>query len=455
LNDTKQSLNNWNSIEAELIKLKLEIFRKTIIENKYVFHKPQILVNGRSPQTEALIQNYLEVLYGGACGGGKSDWLLMAALQYVNEPGYAAIIFRQSFSDLSLPGALIDRAHQWLDDTDARWDGQTHTWTFPSGAKLAFGYLENTGDETRYKSAEFQFIGFDQVEEIQEEQYKFLFSRARRLKSSHVPLRVWSTANPDGLPWVKQRFITEKDPDRIFVPAKLSDNQYIDQESYIKALSNLDPVHRQQLLEGDWEVTPGGKIFQRVWFTGGDGKHPCRLIELEDVPTDTPKFRVWDCAATAAEPGKDPDWTAGTLSTYKNGDLYIIDVAHFRKSPAGTKQTMQDTADKDGLTVTQVTEEEGGSSGKMVSDDFARTVFEGHAYKTVKPTGDKATRAGPFASAAERGNVYVVRAPWLNDWLDELCIFPTKGAHDDQVDTAAYSYFMHTSAPRAPKCRHA
>lgn len=417
-------------------------------------HKPQILPNNRSPQTEALIQNFLEVLYGGACGGGKSDWLLMAALQYVGEKGYSAIIFRQSFSDLALPGALIDRAHDWLDDTDARWDGQTHTWTFPSGAKLAFGYLTNEQDAKRYKSAEFQFIGFDQVEEIEEEYYKFLFSRARRLKASHVPLRVWSTANPDGLPWVKQRFITEKSRDRVFIPAKLGDNQYLDQESYVKSLANLDPVKKKQLLEGDWEVTPGGKIFQRCWFTG-DTKHPCRLISLQDVPVDTPRYRMWDCAATAAESGKDPDYTAGTLSTYKNGDLYIIDVTHFRKSPSGTKQVMEETADNDGLTVVQCMEEEPGSSGKLVTDDFARTVFEGHSFKTVKPTGDKATRAGPFASACERGNVYVVRGVWLADWLDELCIFPTKGAHDDQVDTAAYSYFLHTGGPRKPKCHHA
>jgi len=35
----------------------------------------------------------LEVLFGGSAGGGKSDALLMAALQYVDVPGYAAILF--------------------------------------------------------------------------------------------------------------------------------------------------------------------------------------------------------------------------------------------------------------------------------------------------------------------------------------------------------------------------
>jgi hypothetical protein len=51
-----------------------------------------------------------EVFYGGAAGGGKSDWLLMGALEYVDVPGYAAIIFRRTYTDLSLPGAIMARS---------------------------------------------------------------------------------------------------------------------------------------------------------------------------------------------------------------------------------------------------------------------------------------------------------------------------------------------------------
>ena len=73
---------------------------------------------------------HLEAFYGGAAGGGKSIALLMAALQYVDVPGYAAIIFRRSYADLSLPGALMDRAHEWLGSTDAVWHEQIKTWVF-------------------------------------------------------------------------------------------------------------------------------------------------------------------------------------------------------------------------------------------------------------------------------------------------------------------------------------
>ncbi|MCL2477621.1 phage terminase large subunit [Candidatus Bathycorpusculum sp.] len=84
-----------------------------------------------------------------------------------------------------------------------------------------------------------------------------------------------------------------------------------------------------------------------------------------------------------------------------------------------------------------------GAGGKFTTDDLARNVFAGLAYKTIKAQADKATRAGPLAAAAERGNVKVVSGVWLNDWLDELTLFPD-GAHDDQVDTAAYALIIAT-----------
>ena len=54
-----------------------------------------------------------EALFGGAAGGGKSDALLMAAVQYVDVPGYAAVLFRRTFADLALPGAAMSRAQEW------------------------------------------------------------------------------------------------------------------------------------------------------------------------------------------------------------------------------------------------------------------------------------------------------------------------------------------------------
>src|SRR3990167_6832132 len=111
----------------------------------YVPHVP-------TPKQHAfLLLPHLEGLYGGSAGGGKSDALLMGALQYVDIKGYAALLLRRTFRDLALPGALIQRAHEWLDTTDARGNEQAKRWTIPAGATLSFGYLEAESDKYQYQ----------------------------------------------------------------------------------------------------------------------------------------------------------------------------------------------------------------------------------------------------------------------------------------------------------------
>lgn len=203
----------------------------------------------------------VEVFYGGAAGGGKSDWMLQAALQYADVPGYAAIIFRRTYADLSLPGALMERAGEWLSGTPARWVDRDKTWAFPSGASLTFGYLEHDVDRYRYKSAEFQMIGFDELTQFTERQYTYLFSRLRRLEGVPVPLRMLSASNPGdrGHAWVRDRFIEprEKVRNRVFIPAKIRDNPHLDKPAYLASLSHLGPVLQLQLAEGIWDAYEG------------------------------------------------------------------------------------------------------------------------------------------------------------------------------------------------------
>lgn len=242
----------------------------------YSPHRPE------PPQHAFLWLNTLEALYGGAAGGGKSDALLMAAMQYVDVPGYAALLLRRTYQDLSLPGALMDRAHAWLASTDARWSGDTFRWTFPSGASLSFGYLQTSVHRYRYASAEFQFIGFDELTQFPEADYRFLFSRLRRPSDldpdnalARVPLRMRAASNPGGQghEWVLRRYIERTpdpdDPDdtperarrRVFIPAKLDDNPHVDAESYRAALRSMTVLERKRLEEGDWYADEGDRIY--------------------------------------------------------------------------------------------------------------------------------------------------------------------------------------------------
>ena len=381
-------------------------------------------------QAQFLLLDCQERLYGGAAGGGKSDALLMAALQYVGVPGYSAIIFRRTYADLALPKALMDRAHEWLDGTDARWDGSRHCWTFPSGAKLQFGYLETDRDKYRYQGAEFQCICFDELTQFTENQYRYLLSRLRRLETSNIPLRVCNATNPGGVGhnWVKQRFLIEGlTGNRFFVPAKLSDNPYLDQDSYVQSLLQLDPVTRQQLLDGNWDVKET-YMFRREW-----------IQTVQDYPKQAPKVRVWDIAATTPKKGSDPDYTSGLLATMKDGVMTILDIRHFRGTPQTVEATIRNTASQDGVATKIYVEKEPGSAGVSLIDQYRRGALLGYSVHEASPTGDKTVRASPFSSACEAGNVKLLQAPWNTAFLDELEGFP-EGEHDDQVDTAAYAY---------------
>jgi hypothetical protein len=216
---------------------------------EYVPHVPH------PPQAAFLLTGNREVLYGGAAGGGKSDALLMAALQYVDEPGYSALLLRRTFADLALPDAIMARSHEWLRGTDAEWNERDKVWRFPSGATLTFGYLDHEADKYRYQGAAFQFVGFDELTQFTETQYRYLFSRLRRSAGSTVPLRMRAASNPGGVghQWVYRRFFLEgRAKGRAFIPAKLEDNPTLDQASYEEGLAELDAVTRAQLLHGDW-----------------------------------------------------------------------------------------------------------------------------------------------------------------------------------------------------------
>lgn len=231
-------------------------------------------------QAEFLKLDCLEALYGGAAGGGKSDALLMDALRFVDQPGYHAILFRKTYTDLALPGAIMQRAHVWLAGTSARWNDRDKVFVFPSGARLAFGYLDGPRDHFRYQSAEFQFIGFDELTHFPEQPYRYLFSRLRRRAGSLVPLRMRAATNPGGIghEWVKRRFLDEPE-DRVFIPAKLIDNPHSDQDEYQRALDQLDPITRQQLRDGVWVQDTTGLVY--FCFTDHNIAGSAVLPELE------------------------------------------------------------------------------------------------------------------------------------------------------------------------------
>lgn len=182
-----------------------------------------------------------------------------------------------------------------------------------------------------------------------------------------------------------------------------------------------------------------GGFFDRDWF----GEH-C-FVDPINVPAGR-TVRYWDFAATAKKAGTDPDWTIGTKGRFVDGVLYIIDQQATRAAPAGVETLVKETAHADSRAVEVGIEEEPGSSGKIVSDNYQRRVLPGFTVWPDRPTGDKAERAKPWASLARSGLVKLVRGPWNKAFIDEACAFP-RGAHRDRVDSVSGLYKLLVGGP--------
>lgn len=229
-------------------------YNRTILNNPYLKHIGHVPFDN---QIFFLTYPSEELLYGGQAGGGKSDGLLMAALQYINEPDYSALLLRRTYQDLSQPNAIMDRAKKWLhsyvENNIIKWDGNTKTFTFPSGSTLTFGYLSHDNDLDQYQGSELQFVGFDELTQFTEKQYTYLHSRLRKLKKSDIPIRMRAGTNPGGRghDWVKQRFILGDVP---FIPSSYLDNIHLNTDEYTKSLEKLDELTKRQLMYGDWDA---------------------------------------------------------------------------------------------------------------------------------------------------------------------------------------------------------
>lgn len=386
-------------------------------------------------QQEWIDSDLKEVGWGGEAGGSKSVGQIMSALRFVDVPYYSALLLRKTAKDLHDPGSLIPLAHEFLQGTDATWNEQKLRYTFPSGAKLVFAGMDDPLAHFRFQSSAWQYIGFDELGHwAKPDQYTYMFSRLRRGKRLvDVPLRMRPTFNPGGpgAEWIAARFGLDGNPafvmpdGRAFMRSFRRDNTELDEASYLETLAELDIVTRAQLMHGDFTACPIGKYFRQDWFKF-----------VNEVPRLTRWVRAWDTGSS-----EDGDWTVGVLAGVIGRKVIVADVVRGKWETPDVRNNIIAVAKEDGPDVEIVIEQ--AHCGIAAVQDLRRTEeVDRFNLRGIKVGGrDKATRSKGWRTRLGNGEMYLLRAPWNDDFIQECLRFTNEKTNtDDQIDAMSVAF---------------
>jgi len=265
---TKKTLNKLEGKDASNVIEDVEL--KLVPPSLATEAQEEVIFKANEgPQEDFLAAGETDVLYGGAAGGGKTYAMLVDPLRYAHRSAHRGLILRRSMPELR---ELIDKSRELYPKAfqGCKYREVEKMWTFPSGAKIEFGFLERDADVYRYQGQAYSWIGFDEITHLPTEfAWNYLASRLRTTDPDIVPY-MRCTANPGGVgaTWVKKRYIDPIPPNesfegddgltRKFIPARLQDNPFLASDGrYERMLKALPPTQRQQLLEGNWDVSEG------------------------------------------------------------------------------------------------------------------------------------------------------------------------------------------------------
>jgi predicted phage terminase large subunit-like protein len=215
----------------------------------------------------------------------------------------------------------------------------------------------------------------------------------------------------------------------IFTDPRTRDGELLFPERFAEPeVAQLETTLGSYAAAGQLQQRPtprGGGMLKRHWFP----------IE-KAAPSGCRWVRGWDLAATDE---KTAAWTAGLkMGKTPDGRYCIADVRRIQGSAHEVEKLLKATASQDGVECKGSIPQDPGQSGKAQVQYLIKQLA-GYSYTASPESGDKASRAEPFAAQAEAGNVFLIEGEWNAAFLDEAETFPL-GKFKDQIDAASRAF---------------
>jgi len=222
-------------------------------------------------------------------------------------------------------------------------------------------------------------------------------------------------AEPTPLGWVDPR----KNDGELMDPVRMP-REAVDKLKNVSAFSWAGQYQQRP-------VPREGGLFKRHWFDG-------KIIKA--APAGTVWVRHWDLAATRKATAAR---TAGVkMGRTPDGRYVVGHVVKTQEEGAEVRRLISAVAAIDGVETMISLPQDPGQAGKVQKQDFVAGLA-GYNVRAEPETGDKVTRAEPFSAQCQAGNVTLIEGAWINDYLDELCVFPS-GTFKDQVDASSGAF---------------
>ena len=213
-----------------------------------------------------------QILYGGAVGGGKSEFITQAALQWAHHPSWSVLIVGPNLKQLRRRGSLMQRILERVAPARAaglvQFNGAERILRFPEGATIEFGIMPTSGVgalQTDFGSSEYSAICIDEAGQFPEEALRFFPERFGRTAQHGLPAYYLLASNPVGPGFqhlYDAYYAAPQTPSSYYLPARLADNPHLNAAEYRAQLAiNVPEPRLSAMLNGDWVASGAGALW--------------------------------------------------------------------------------------------------------------------------------------------------------------------------------------------------